>query len=178
MEFVFAKNKIYPLHLGLKSLMEYDRFSYNFDIEQRDFFLFFLAITDMTPLTYEEVEGIYKELGQTKVKELIEQVLINCLGSTDLTKEEDINNQIEELYKIAVGELGIAPQSFYSLSPKEIELAYQGYLRRLEVQSALNLLSQRQATNSNATPFSFEEAAGSRISTIKDRNETFLALGI
>jgi len=40
--------------------------------------------------------------------------------------------EINEWYAKAVGEIGISPNDFFNMTVEELEIAYQGYLQRLE----------------------------------------------
>ena len=53
---------------------------------------------------------------------------MHTLSGSAIRQSPALSEQVEELYQKAVGELGIAPQIFYTMTPHEVTLAYQGYL--------------------------------------------------
>lgn len=94
---------------------------------------------------------------------------------------------MEELYSQAVGVLGIAPPFFYDMTPHEVNLAFEGFLTKLELQGNVMLMALRQRDVKKAKPISLhnknEEQNGKgnasvKKSTLEARQATLEALGI
>jgi hypothetical protein len=72
----------------------------------------------------------------------VEDIIRECdLSLLDIKPNLLSYFEIEELYIKAIGEMGIALQDFYQMTPKEIDLAYEGYLRRKELEANLTKLA-------------------------------------
>ena len=86
--------------------------------------------------------------------------------------------QLDQLYKVLVGEVGIPPHQFYQMTPHEAELAYQGYLQRKELEGNIMIMAIREAFKSEGTPIKLLEDLGYQESTLEQRERTFKSLGI
>lgn len=87
--------------------------------------------------------------------------------------------EIQKWYAVAVGEIGIPPTDFYNMTEEELEWAYTGYKQRQQDMVNLILLAIGRANTEHRNElFSFVENKGYDIGSLKDRNETFIALGI
>lgn len=84
----------------------------------------------------------------------------------------------KELYRLAVGEMGIAPSEFKTMTEEEITLAYEGYLKRQSNQFNLLLLILKKYREDNFSELSFFEQSGVQESTREEREETFRDLNI
>lgn len=82
------------------------------------------------------------------------------------------------LYSQAVGEMGIAPSQFWQMTAEEVELAYEGYLRRQELMANLTKLAFIEALGGNTTPISLFEDKGYTLGSIQEYNNTFKQLGV
>lgn len=82
------------------------------------------------------------------------------------------------LYSQAVGEMGIAPSQFWQMTAEEVELAYEGYLRRQELTANLTKLAFIEALGGNTTPISLVGNKGYTIGSSQERAETFKQLGV
>ena len=87
--------------------------------------------------------------------------------------------EINEWYAKAVGEIGIPPSEFFNMTTEELEIAYEGYLQKLENFANLILL----ALNKTQTPYrkeviKFIPDKGYDIGNLKERDDTFQKLGI
>lgn len=82
------------------------------------------------------------------------------------------------LYSQAVGEMGIAPSQFWQMTAEEVELAYEGYLRRQELTANLTKLAFIEALGGNTTPISLFEDKGYTLGSIQEYNNTFKQLGV
>ena len=92
---------------------------------------------------------------------------------------------MEELYSQAVGVLGIAPPFFYDMTPHEVNLAYKGFITRLEMQGNVMLMAVRQTNVKKAKPIKRHDDeqngkgnASVKMSTIEARQDTLAALGL
>lgn len=82
------------------------------------------------------------------------------------------------LYSQAVGEMGITPSQFWQMTAEEVELAYEGYLRRQELTANLTKLAFIEALGGNTTPISLVGNTGYTIGDSQERAETFRQLGV
>lgn len=62
---------------------------------------------------------------------------IKAYYNTVSTNSQEINDyifqfEINDLYSKAIGEIGLQPSEFWEMTPDELELAYKGYLIKLE----------------------------------------------
>ena len=96
-----------------------------------------------------------------------------------LTFEE----QLEGLFSIAVGAIGINPFSFYDMTIAEVKLAEKGYMEHMELQANLMLMAQRQSQAKKPKLFDFASkpqknngGTGVNKSTIEERNKTLEAI--
>lgn len=93
-------------------------------------------------------------------------------------EESKINDlEIEELYGMAIGEMGISLSDFYTMTPMEIGMAYAGYVKRKEMNTNLTRLAFANALEGNSQFIDLtgqEYEVGSR----EEREETFQNLGI
>lgn len=74
--------------------------------------------------------------------------------------------------------MGISPAIFYQMSPEEVELAYQGYLRRQELSANLTKLAVLQAINNDRSDITILNTPEYTVGTQNDRDKTFSVLGI
>ena len=84
---------------------------------------------------------------------------------------------VRDLYSRAVGEIGIDPAVFFQMSPDEIELAYQGYLRRKELEANLTKLAMVEALAGDHNPIQIVEPEEYTCGTQYERELTFKKLG-
>lgn len=126
----------------------------------------------------------------TEQPDLKKEELINLVALDEIPRIKDIlktvfhrqdvpsKQQIEEWYKKGIGEIGLPLTTFYCLTPYELDLAYEGYLRRMELQANLFKLSFLQAKKNNTDRISIIEDRGYNMGSIEERQETFKILGI
>lgn len=81
--------------------------------------------------------------------------------------------------------MGIEPFSFYEMTIQEINLAYEGYLSKMELFGNVMLMAIRQQNKKKAKPIHLKDKqqdgksdASVKKSTLDKREETFKALGI
>lgn len=87
-------------------------------------------------------------------------------------------DKIEELYIKAVGEMGLPPKDVEQMTPEQIELAYEGYLRKLETQANLITIAIQKAKSNNNNLIRLTEEKGYSIGETQEREKTFSLLNI
>lgn len=86
---------------------------------------------------------------------------------------------IEKWYAVAVGEIGIPPHDFYTMTVKDLELAYKGYQQRLEDQANLLLLALVRSQSDNKYElFKLTENLGYEIGNLQERESVFNKLNL
>ena len=83
-----------------------------------------------------------------------------------------------DLYIKGVGEMRLPPDLFYFMTPAEIDLAYQGYLKQQELQANLMLLTLRKSKDKEAKLFNLLGGEGYSIITPNEREQQLKALGL
>lgn len=172
MKFIKMNDRIYQFNFGLKDLIALEEFSNIYDEEEMKIIKFYLALNDNN-LTFQEVKQIISQL-KFDVDKFLTEVLEDSIGGVAPTAAPSIPSivdQCEELYQLAVGQMGLPPQDVWKMTPKEIELAYKGYLQNKELDIKVNILSKY---NKNVSIL----GEGCSISTISKREETFKDLKI
>lgn len=87
--------------------------------------------------------------------------------------------EIRKWYAVAVGEIGIPPTDFYEMTQEELQWAYDGYKQRQQDLANIILLAiGRVHTEHRNELFEFVQNKGYDISSLEDRQKTFIALGI
>ena len=87
--------------------------------------------------------------------------------------------EIDKWYAIAVGEIGIPPIDFYSMTLEELELAYKGYQQRLEDQTNLFLLALIRSQSDNKYElFHIAEDLGYNVGSLNEREQVFQKLNL
>ena len=160
--FLKTKRKIYELKFGLKGLILLRE---NLDIvatEKLKFLLYCGLISQQPDITFQEIQEIIDECDLS----FLEQPTLLSIY------------EVQELYTKAVGEVGIAPTDFYTMTVEEIDLAYEGYLRRQETTANLTKLAVAEALNNNTDLIRLTEDKGYNVGSEEERQETFKKLGI
>lgn len=90
------------------------------------------------------------------------------------------NSQINlsELYSKAVGEMGITPSDAIQMTAEEIDAAYEGYLRRKELEANLMMLAFLRALGGSDEPIVLTEEKGYELGSQEERERVFSSLGI
>lgn len=135
---------------------------------------FYLALNDSS-LSMEDSNAIMSQVSD--VKQLLDEVMRDSLGGVINTSALSIKDQVEDLYVLAVGQIGIDPHLFFGLTPHEIELIYKGYLKDKELDTNLNIASIYKARATERELFHIH-GEQSQPSTMAKRIETFTSLGI
>lgn len=178
--FINIDNKIYSLKFGTKSLIQLKEFSKNISEPKELINLQFFLASQHNNISYEESQQILAKLiSQTNIN-YVENLLSELLALSLKDYENiDFYFHIEELYRKAVGEMGMAPHIFYEMTPYEIDLAYKGYLDRIQLKSNCMIVAIRKAQDNKATLFNLlNEEKGWKEASLQERNEVFNALDI
>lgn len=161
MIFLRTHRKIYEFNFGLKGLILL-RENVDLVMDNDGRFILYCGLVSRQPtITFQEVDEIIEECG---------------LPDFDISHNFLSLSRVEELYTKAVGEMGIAPPDFYSMTPDEIDLAYEGYLRRKETEA--NLMKMAIITSHNDELIRLTEDKGYVIGTEAEREEVFRLLNI
>lgn len=124
MNIIKYNGKIFQVKFGLRGLILLNEFSQELTGKKEQdlpFILYCGLVSHYPHISFIDIENILRENQQLSLDiPLIPSLL-----------------EIQELYTQAVGEIGIAPTDFYTMTPEEIKLAYEGYLRRKETEANL-----------------------------------------
>jgi hypothetical protein len=74
--------------------------------------------------------------------------------------------------------MGITPNDFYSMTPGEIDLAYEGYLRKKETEANLIKVAIVEALANNTELIRLTEDKGYSVGNERERQQVFEKLGI
>ena len=159
--FLRTHKKIYEFNFGLKGLIIM-RENADLVMANDTRFLLYCGLVSRQPaITFQEIDEIIEECDLSKLD--ISQTILSLY-------------EVEELYTKAVGEIGITPNDFYSMSPGEIDLAYEGYLRRKETEA--NLTKMAIITSQNDELIRLTEDKGYSVGNKAEREEVFRLLNI
>lgn len=160
--FLRTHRKIYEFKFGLKGLIIMRENADLVMAKDMRFILYCGLISSHSAITFEEIDEIIQECDISKI---------------DITTLHLLSiYEIEELYTKAVGEIGIAPNDFYSMSPDEITLAYEGYLRKKETEA--NLIKLAVISSDDESLIRLTEDKGYSIGNQAERDEVFKLLKI
>ena len=166
---ISIRDKSYIFEFGLIGLMML-RDSIKINVENNFLSVLYCGLIKYQPnITMEEVNQIFQELDEETKLSLIS----NAKTQIPITEME-----VAELYRKAVGEVGIQPSDFYSMSRDEIEWAYEGYLRKKESEANLCVTAIKWAQSRTPDLIRLTEDKGYEIGSIKEREDTFKNLGI
>lgn len=162
--FLRTHRKIYEFKFGLKGLIIMRENADLVMAKDMRFILYCGLISSHSAITFEEIDEIIQECDISKI---------------DITTLHLLSiYEIEELYTKAVGEIGIAPNDFYSMSPDEITLAYEGYLRKKETEANLIKIAAVEALANNTELIRLTEDKGYSVGNARERQQVFEKLGI
>lgn len=159
--FLRTNRKIYEFKFGLKGLIIMRENADLVMASDKRFLLYCGLISSQPAITFQEIDEIIKECDLSKLD--ISQNILSLF-------------EVEELYTKAVGEMGIAPNEFYSMTPGEIDLAYEGYLRRKETEA--NLTKMAIISSQNDELIRLTEDKGYSVGNTAEREEVFRLLNI
>ena len=92
--------------------------------------------------------------------------------------DSKLSNEIDQLYKKAVGEMQISSTSFWDMTPKEIQLAYLGYVTHMELVTNCILAAAKKSQTSDDSLISLLQNQEYRLADLKEREKTFKVLNI
>lgn len=159
--FLRTNRKIYEFKIGLKGLIIM-RENANLVMANDKRFLLYCGLVSKQPaITFQEIDEIIEECD---------------LSDFDINQDILSIYEVEELYTKAVGEIGITPTDFYTMTPHEIDLAYEGYLRRKETEA--NLTKMAIITSQDNELIRLTEDKGYFVGSKAEREEVFRLLNI
>lgn len=159
--FLRTHKKIYEFNFGLKGLIIMRENANLVMANDKKFILYCGLVSKQPAITFQEIDEIINECD---------------LSQLDITPTILSLFEVEELYTKAVGEIGITPNDFYSMTPGEIDLAYEGYLRRKETEA--NLTKMAIITSQNDELIRLTEDKGYVVGNKAEREEIFRLLNI
>lgn len=162
---VQLNGKTFEVKFGLKSLIELSK---KVNIDVRD--ALYQGIKTLQP----DTELSFLSLVSCNELAKAEEVISEIFSPNDLPTPRTI----DEWFKKGIGEIGIPLSDFYCLTPYELDLAYEGYLRRMELQANLAQLSFLRALNKDSDPIQVVKEQEITMGTLKEREETLSHLGI
>lgn len=178
----YINNKIYSFNFGLGCFILQDILS-KIDRDKAKNVLF-CEITQQS-------EELIKILSDKQIQQIIVQTFKSSFLKTpymssnnsfeallDFLSSQELLNEVDQLYKRAVGEINISPTVFWNMTPKEIELAYLGYIKRKELDANCALAGARQASGPQDCLISLLNGKQYGMSSIQERQETFKILDI
>lgn len=170
METVYLKLKggTFLFKLGLKGLMYLSKVAYK--DERTNFF----------DLLYAGLIANQPDIKREEVEDLVEPSEIDSILAMIDSKKVVIppSREIEGWFKKGLGEIGLPLDSLYCLTPYELDLAYEGYLRRRELEANLTKLAFLQATRGDTTPIQVIPTQEVHKGSLQEREEMFTQLGI
>ena len=170
MEFMEINGKIYVFKFGLKGLILLSKLP-KIDVEKNFKYVVFAGLLSDNPnITLREVEALISEMNEEQLNSLKVFAKIFLLSLNEL--------EVAELYAKAVGEIGIQPSDFYSMSVEEINWAYEGYLRKKEVEANLTMTAINYSKANEKELIRLTEDKGYELGSMEERRATFEALGI
>lgn len=158
--FLRTNRKIYEFKIGLKGLIIMRENADLVMANDKRFLLYCGLVSKQPAITFQEIDEIIEE----------------CDLSFDINQDILSIYEVEELYTKAVGEIGITPTDFYTMTPHEIDLAYEGYLRRKETEA--NLTKMAIITSQDNELIRLTEDKGYFVGSKAEREEVFRLLNI
>lgn len=125
--FLRTRRKIYEFKIGLKGLILMRENADLLATRNERFILYCGLICQHPDITFQEIDEIIEDCDLSALD--VGQYTILSLY------------EVEELFTRAIGEIGITPPDFYNMTPHEIDLAYEGYLRRKEIEANLTKIA-------------------------------------
>lgn len=168
-QMIEINGKLYQFKFGLKALIELQKIS-NINIDDYlDLILYFGFTNSFSKITLNEIQNLDKSFKYSLCDKFNISRILNFLPS---------KQKVEEWYIQGVGEMNMPLETFYNLTPYEFDLAYKGYLRKMELAANLNQLANLRANNNNNELIKIIEDEEYSQGTIEERKEVFLSLGI
>lgn len=151
---------------GLKGLMLLGE-NLIYDEEKIPIYLYAGLISKQPNISYEDCLKISLKMSKKEKESLKQYIQDNYIS---LSKEK-----IQELYSQSVGEVGIQPQDFLTMTLEEIDWAYEGFTARLEKEVNLKLLAIKGA-ESDTDYIRLQEDKGYDVGSQEEREQTFQLL--
>ena len=161
----------FEFKLGLTSLIHLANFS-NISVEDNFYDILYYGLKTYNPnISYEAVQSCSFSPDQKRS-------LFLELGLESIEAVIPTPATISEWIRQGIGEMGLSIETFNKLSPQELETAYQGYLRRMELSSALTQLSVARALNGNKNHIVLVPKETITQGSLTERQKTFDILGV
>lgn len=159
---------LYSFRFGLKGLMILNDLLY---LDEDEKFLIYFSgfITDQPNMTIQDVKTLLSKCSKSEIEMLNNYIDRNFSFITPL--------EIKELYTRVVGEMGMAPSEFYQMTVKEINTAYEGFKRKLELDANIYLIALQKRNQQNAEIHLLEDK-GYEIGNYIERRNVFKNLNI
>lgn len=93
-------------------------------------------------------------------------------------KKINFPQQIQKLFSIAVGEIGMSVTDFYASTPFEIELAYKGFIKKQEFQMNCDLATLKRSKDTYPELIHLNTNQQYSQNSQEQRISTFKTLGI
>ena len=158
----------YIVNFGLRGLILLQENVELFEAKDLKFIIYCGIISKYENINNEIINNIVVNLNNDMAEEIIQLAIDSFLSS----------EEIEELYIKAIGEIGISLKDFYMMSPNEVNLAYEGYLRRKETEANLTLLALKNYFTKNDKLIRLTKDKGYLAGNKKERLNTFNCLGL
>lgn len=165
---VFDGKKYFIVKFGLKGLILMSKNQQLIEAKDLKFILYCGLISQNPDIDLNTIDNIIYHLDNQVADTIIENAIIHFLSSLE----------IEELYRKALGEIGITLQSFYELTPDEIDIIYEGYIRRKETEANLTMIAIKNTLSNSNELIRLIEDKGYDIGKLEEREEVFKQLGI
>ena len=169
MRVIHAGGKYYQVNFGMKGLILLNQNPKEIEQENNEFLLYSALISHQPSISLKEIRMIIDLLDNHPdffpwLRKEMEESKINDL-------------EIEELYGMAIGEMGISLSDFYTMTPMEIGMAYAGYIKRKEMNINLTRLAFANALEGNSQFIDLTDQEY-EVGSEEERTETVQNLGI
>lgn len=157
--------KVFLFKIGLKGLIYLSKYT-NLDEDQNFYDILYAGLMAEQPdITREEIVELVSPEDIPRIKAAFQFTIPS-------------NQTIEGWLRKGLGEIGLPLDTLYRMTPYELDVAYEGYLQRTELQANLIKLAICQANNHNTNTIQVAQSKGYSIGSLKEREETFKLLGI
>lgn len=172
MKIVRINDKYYQLNFGLKGIKLLKEKSYT-NVEENPPFFFYCALLHDNNCDFGCFASAFQKLSYDDQEELIQtlkEILPNLLN---YSKEH-----LKDLYAKGIGEIGLSVEDFNNMTEEELEIAYEGYLHKKELEANLNQLALQQNKINKNKIIKLTEEPTHIAGSIEEREETFSTLGL
>lgn len=165
---VYLKSQPLIFEFGFKGLIILNE---NLDNSDKDlsFWLYCGLLKYQPDITMDQCQVILEGMSPEQIKSLQDYI------SQTFTPFSQM--EMAELYSQAVGEIGIQPSCFLQMSKQELDWAYDGYIRKKQLEANLGVASINTAKG-GYQPIKLIEDKDYEVGTVQERETTFLTLGI